>query len=153
MSSLSRQSRTSPTKTRQSLSSTQTPNAVLLYPHYPRPLRAIEEMVARVFSSQGISGEREWLCAHYSLDSVNSLAFVEAIPSPDPSTLSRIYLSACDFPDTESSTFCNTTHTPTDLLTFASNHLAPYTDLFLSTKKKYKPVTNQLLENYPGSSG
>jgi hypothetical protein len=83
-----------------------------------------------------------------SLDSVNSLVFVEAytpIPSSDSSTLSRIYLSACDFPDTPSSTFCNTTHTPTNLMTSpsmtsSSTHLAPYTDLFLSTKNKYKPV-------------
>jgi hypothetical protein len=82
-----------------------------------------------------------------SLDSVNSSAFVEAytpIPSPDSSTLSCLYLSACDFPDTESSTFCNTTHTPADLTTSASNCLTPYTDLFLSTKKKYKPVTKKV---------
>jgi hypothetical protein len=82
-----------------------------------------------------------------SLDSVNSSAFVEAytpIPDPDLSTLSCIYLSVCDFPDTESSTFCNTTHTPANSLTFASNHLAPYTDLFLSTKKKYKPVAKKV---------
>jgi hypothetical protein len=82
-----------------------------------------------------------------SLDSVNSSAFAEAytpIPSPDSSTLSRIYLSACDFPDTESSTFLNTTHTPTNSLTFASEQLAPYTDLFLSTKKKYKPVAKKV---------
>jgi hypothetical protein len=42
-----------------------------------------------------------------SLDSVNSSAFVEAytpIPSPDLSTLSCIYLSACDYPDTPSLT-------------------------------------------------
>jgi hypothetical protein len=82
-----------------------------------------------------------------SLDSVNSLVSVEAytlIHSPDPSTLSRIYLSACDFPDTESSTFCNTNHTPSDSTTSASNYLAPYTDLFLSSKKKYKPVAKKV---------
>jgi hypothetical protein len=82
-----------------------------------------------------------------SLDSVNSLAFVEAytpIPSSDLSTLSHIYLSACDFPDTKSSTCCNTTHTPSDSTTSASEHLAPYTDLFLSTKKKYKFVTKKV---------
>jgi hypothetical protein len=44
---------------------TQTPNAASLYSCYPRPLHVIEEMVARVFSSEGISGEREYLCAHY----------------------------------------------------------------------------------------
>jgi hypothetical protein len=78
-----------------------------------------------------------------SLDSVNSSAFVEAytpIPSPDPSTLSHIHLSACDFPDTKSLTLCNTTNSTT----FASEHLAPYTYLFLSTKKKYKPVAKKV---------
>jgi hypothetical protein len=82
-----------------------------------------------------------------SLDSVNSSAFVEAytpILSPDPSTLSCIYLSTCDFPDLESLTFCNTAHTPSDLMNFASNHLVPYTDLFLSTKKKYKPIAKKV---------
>jgi hypothetical protein len=82
-----------------------------------------------------------------SLDSVNSSVFVEAytpIQSPDSSTLSCIYLSACDFPDTESSTFCNTTNTPSDLTTSTSKCLAPYTDLFLSTKKKYKPITKKV---------
>jgi hypothetical protein len=82
-----------------------------------------------------------------SLDSVNSLAFVEAytpIHSPDSSTLSCIYLSTCYFPDTESSTFCNTTSTPSNSMTSASKHLAPYTNLFLSTKKKYKPVAKKI---------
>jgi hypothetical protein len=80
-----------------------------------------------------------------SLDSVNSSAFVEAytpIQSPDSSTLSHIYLSACDFPDTELSTFCNTTNIYSNSAFCAAKHLAPYTDLFLSTKKKYKPVDN-----------
>jgi hypothetical protein len=82
-----------------------------------------------------------------SLDSVNSSAFFEAytpIPSPDSSTLSRIYLSACDSPDTKSSTFSNTTYTHADSSTSTSDQLAPYTDLFLSTKKKYKPVTKKV---------
>jgi hypothetical protein len=82
-----------------------------------------------------------------SLHSVNSLAFVEfyiPIPSPNPSTLSCIYLSTCDFPETESLTFCNTTHTPANSMTFASNHLVPYTDLFVSTKKKYKPIAKKV---------
>jgi hypothetical protein len=80
-----------------------------------------------------------------SLDSVNSLVFVEAYtPIPRPIYSLLHYLSACDFPDTKSSTFCNTTHTPADSMTFASNHLVPYTNLFLSTKKKYKPVTKKV---------
>jgi hypothetical protein len=29
-------------------------------------------------------------------------------------------------------------------MTSASNHLTPYTDLFLSTKKKYKPITRKV---------
>jgi hypothetical protein len=82
-----------------------------------------------------------------SLDSVNSSVFVEAytpIPSPDSSTLSRIYLSTCDSPDTKSSTFSNTTYTPADSSTSPSDRLVPYTNLFLSTKKKYKPVAKKV---------
>jgi hypothetical protein len=73
--------------------------------------------------------------------------FVEAytpIQSPDLSTLSHIYLSACDFPDTELLTLCNITNTPSDSTTSASEHLALYTDLFLSTEKKYKPVAKKV---------
>jgi hypothetical protein len=98
-----------------------------------------------------------------SLDSVNSSAFVEAytpIPSSDSSSLSHIYLSTCDYPDTPSSTLYTTICTPANsttspLTTSPSDRLAPYTDLFLSAKKKYKPVAKrsvQLLENYPRSS-
>jgi hypothetical protein len=54
--------------------------------------------------------------------------------TPDPS----------DFPDTKSSTFYNTTHTPTNSTTSASKCLVPYTNLFLSTKKKYKPITKKV---------
>jgi hypothetical protein len=87
-----------------------------------------------------------------SLNSVNSSAFVEAytpILSSDSTTLSRIYLSACDFPDTPSSTLYNTIHTPADSttspsMTSPSDRLAPYTDLFLSAKKEYKPVTKKV---------
>jgi hypothetical protein len=87
-----------------------------------------------------------------SLDSVNSSAFVEAytpILSSDSSTLSRIYLSACDFLDTPLSTLYNTIHTPADSMTSPSmtspsDRLVPYTDLFLSAKKKYKPVTKKV---------
>jgi hypothetical protein len=50
----------------------------------------------------------------------------------------------CPLTDTKSLTFCNTTHTPSDSTTFASNHLAPYTNLFLSTKKKYKPIAKKV---------
>jgi hypothetical protein len=82
-----------------------------------------------------------------SLDSVNSSAFVEAytpIPSPDSSTIPHVYLSACDLPDTKSSTFSHPTYTHADSSTFSSDHLAPYTDLFLSAKKKYKPVAKKV---------
>jgi hypothetical protein len=82
-----------------------------------------------------------------SLDSVNSSVFVEAytpILSPDPSTLSHIYLSACDFPDTKLLTFCNIAHTPSDSTTSAPECLAPYTNLFLSTKKKYKLIARKV---------
>jgi hypothetical protein len=77
-----------------------------------------------------------------SLDSVNSSAFVEAytpIPSSDSSTLSCIYLSACDSPDTKSLTFSHTTDTHTNSSTVSSDRLASYTDLFLSAKNRYKP--------------
>jgi hypothetical protein len=67
-----------------------------------------------------------------------------SLSNPQTSTLSRIYLSACDFPDMESSTFCNITNTPSDLTNSTSKHLTPYTDLFLSTKKKYKLVTKKV---------
>jgi hypothetical protein len=87
-----------------------------------------------------------------SPDSVNSSAFVEAytpIPSPDSSTLSRIYLSTCDSPDTKPSTYSNTTYTHADSTTSPSTTspsdcFALYTDLFLSTKKKYKPVAKKV---------
>jgi hypothetical protein len=82
-----------------------------------------------------------------SLDSVNSSAFVEAytyIPSSDSSTLACIYLSTYDLPDTKSLTFSDTIYTHTDLSTSPSNRLAPYTNLFLSTKKKYKPVAKKV---------
>jgi hypothetical protein len=64
--------------------------------------------------------------------------------SPEQSTLLCMYFSVCDLPDPKSSTFYNTTHTPADLTTFASEHLAPYTDLFLSTKERYKPITKKV---------
>jgi hypothetical protein len=96
-------------------------------------------MAARVFSQRLVERENDYTLI-ISLDSVNSSVFVEAytsIPSPDPSTLSCISLSTYDFPDTESSTFCN-------MMTFASEHLMPHTDLFISTKKKYKPVAKKV---------
>jgi hypothetical protein len=82
-----------------------------------------------------------------SLDSVNSSAFVEAytpIPSPDSSTIPHIYLSTCDLPDTKSLTFSHTNYTHADSLPLSSDCLVPYTDLFLSTKKNYKPVTKRI---------
>jgi hypothetical protein len=71
------------------------------------------------------------------------------IPSSDSSTLSRIYLSTCDYPDTPSSTLYTTIHTPADsmtspLMTSPSDRLMPYTDLFLSAKKKYKAVAKKV---------
>jgi hypothetical protein len=58
--------------------------------------------------------------------------------------LNRIHLSACDLPDTKSLTFCNTTYTHANWLTFTSDQLAPYTDLFLSAKEEYKPVAKKV---------
>jgi hypothetical protein len=76
------------------------------------------------------------------MQSVNDETHV--IRSPERSTLLCIYLSICDLPDPESSTFYDTTHPPADPTTFASDHLTPYTDLLLSIKKKYKPVTKKV---------
>jgi hypothetical protein len=87
-----------------------------------------------------------------SLDSVNSSAFVEAytsIPSPDSSTISCIYLSACDLPDTKYSTFSNTTYTHANSSTFPSDRLAPYTDLkYKPVAKKVRPVIGELPEKF-----
>jgi hypothetical protein len=78
------------------------------------------------------------MCSLFLLILLIPRCLLKLIPPSHPQipTLSCIYLSTCDFPDTESLTFRNTTHTPADLLTFSSKCLAPYTDLFLSTKKK-----------------
>jgi hypothetical protein len=62
------------------------------------------------------------------------------IQSPEQSTLLSIYLSTCDLLDPKLLTFYNTAHTLANSLTFTSDHPAPYTDLFLSTKEKYKPI-------------
>jgi hypothetical protein len=66
------------------------------------------------------------------------------IRSPKQSTLLCVYFSICDLPDPKLSTFYNTTHTPADSTTFASEYLMPYTDLFLSTKEKYKPIAKKV---------
>jgi hypothetical protein len=104
-------------------------------------------MDARVSLFEGLVERENDYVLIISLDSVNSSAFVEAytpILSSDSSTLSRIYLSACDSPDTLSSTLYNTIHTPADSTTSPSDHLVPYTDLFLSAKKKYKPIAKKV---------
>jgi hypothetical protein len=77
-----------------SLSSTQTPNKVSLYPCYLRPLHAIEKMVARVSVLEGLAEREHDYALIISLDFVNPSAFIEAytlIGSPDSSTLSHIY--------------------------------------------------------------
>jgi hypothetical protein len=58
--------------------------------------------------------------------------------------IDRCPLTACDFPDTKSLTFCNTTYTHANSSTFSSEQLVPYTDLFLCAKKKYKPVAKKV---------
>jgi len=94
-----------------------------------------------------------------SFDSNNSSTCIEAytpIPSDDPSTLSRLYLSACDLPDLSSSSPipCNIS----DISPLQQSHLRPqqkshkitpkqfhpFTDIFLSAKKKYKPVAKKV---------
>ena len=77
----------------------------------------------------------------FSFNLVNSSLYFEAytpIPSFSPSVLSRIYLSACDFPDSTCNTFSRQ-----DTLSIASQDLLPFVDLFLSQKKKYKPVAKR----------
>jgi hypothetical protein len=77
-----------------------------------------------------------------NIQSVNDETHV--IWSPERSTPLCVYLAVCDLPDPKLLTFYNTTHTPADSSTFASEHLTPYTDLFLSTKRKYKPVAKKV---------
>jgi hypothetical protein len=94
-----------------------------------------------------------------SFDSNNSLTCIEAYtptPSDDPSTLSCLYLSACDLPDLSltSPIPCNIS----DISPLRQSHLRsqqnahkitpkqfhPFTDIFLSAKKKYKPVAKKV---------
>jgi hypothetical protein len=94
-----------------------------------------------------------------SFDSNNSSTCIEAytpIPSDDPSTLTRLYLSACDLTDLSSTPPipCNIS----DISPLRQSHLRPqqkahkimpkqfhpFTDIFLSTKKKYKPVAKKV---------
>jgi hypothetical protein len=55
-----------------------------------------------------------------------------------------VYLSVCNLPDPDSSTFHNATRTPADSSTIPSDRPAPYTDLLLSTKEKYQPVAQEV---------
>jgi hypothetical protein len=77
-----------------------------------------------------------------NMQSVNDETHV--IRSPEESTPLCIYLSACNFSDAKSSTFDTATRTPTDSSTPTSDHLAPYTDLFLSAKKKYQSIDEKV---------
>jgi hypothetical protein len=63
---------------------------------------------------------------------------------PERSTFLCIYFSACDLPDPKSSTSYNATRTLSNSSTFASDHPTPYTDFFLSTKEKYKPIAKKV---------
>jgi hypothetical protein len=74
--------------------------------------------------------------------SVNNETHV--IRSPEQSTLLCVYFSVCDLPDPKSSTFYNATCTPADSLTFTSEYLTSYTNLFLATKMKYKPIAKKV---------
>src|ERR1700677_3359006 len=74
----------------------------------------------------------------YIFNSVNSSLYFKAytpVPSFSPSVLSWVYLSACDFPDSTCNTFSRQ-----DTPSIVSQDLLPFIDLFLSQKKKYKPV-------------
>jgi hypothetical protein len=62
---------------------------------------------------------------------------------PEQSTFLCVYFSICDLPDLKS-TFYITPHTPADSLTFASDHPAPYTNLILSTQRKYKHIATKV---------
>jgi hypothetical protein len=66
------------------------------------------------------------------------------IQSPERPIPLCVYLSVCNLPDPESSTFHNATRTPANSSTFPSDRPAPYTDLLLSTKEKYQPVAQKV---------
>jgi hypothetical protein len=76
-----------------------------------------------------------------SLNSSNSLLSIEAytpISSLNSSTLSWIYLSACDPANIS-------VHNKIDSLGLKSKkYLSLFSDVFLSTKKKYKPVAKKV---------
>src|SRR6202453_2630182 len=81
------------------------------------------------------------LAVIFSFNSINSSLYFEAytlVPLFSPSVLSRIYLSACNFPDS----ICNT-FSRQDTPSTASQDLLPFVNLFLSQKKKYKPVAKR----------
>jgi hypothetical protein len=90
-----------------------------------------------------------------SFDSVNSSAVIESytpLSSLDSSTLSCAYLSACDGPgllttcnnfDTFGSTFDVFTSNKNGLIK-TQKHLDHSANIFLSSKKKYKPVAKKV---------
>jgi hypothetical protein len=76
-----------------------------------------------------------------SLDSSNSSSSIEAytpISSFHSSSLSQIYLSACDPADISIHNKINS------LGSKSEKHLSLFSDVFLSTKKKYKPVAKKV---------
>jgi hypothetical protein len=71
----------------------------------------------------------------------NSLSSIKAytfISSPDSFTLSWIYLSACDPTDISVYNKINSSGSKSE------KHLSLFSDIFLSTKKKYKPIAKRV---------
>jgi hypothetical protein len=84
-------------KTRPSLSLIQTPNTVSLYPRYPEPLCAIEEWWPGFSVLEGLVERENDYALIISLDSVNSLVFVEAY-TPIPSSARLLFHALIHLP-------------------------------------------------------
>jgi hypothetical protein len=88
------------------------------------------------------------------LDSVNASSFIEAhapISSLKPSILSQIYLSACDPANLSNynKTDCSELNLDSSIPlkngnTKIEEHLQLFSDIFLSTRKEYKPVAKKV---------
>jgi hypothetical protein len=103
---------------------------------------------------EGLTDKENDYALIISFDSVNSSAVIESytlISSLDSSTLSCAYLSACDYPGL--STTCNNINSfdSTEIFTSIKNGLIKTqklldhsANIFLSSKKKYKPIAKKV---------
>jgi hypothetical protein len=104
------------------------------------PKRVVNEMVSTHTLVEQVPDEVSSIKLNMQL--VNNETHI--IQYPEQSTFLCVYFSICDLPDLKSSTFYITPHTPADSSTFTSDHPAPYTDLILSTPRKYKLVATKV---------